>query len=188
MPHDWIVYACLVLGLSSALVGGVFKGFSEFIMKALAQTEPAAGIEAMQNINRTVMRTEFLFSFILLAPLSVSLAAYGLLGQTGPSRALFIAASAVYVGSVFLVTVLGNVPMNEKLAKLDHRSSEARAYWAVYLSRWTRLNHVRTIGSIVTAALYFVAMLVIEGGGASATEAASGGALLNAIAIIQPIQ
>lgn len=161
MPTDWIVYACLILGLSSALVGGALKAFSEFIMAGLVRTAPAGGIEAMQHINRTVMRTEFIVSFIVLAPASIAFAVYGVFALDGFARHLIVAAAIVYCSSVFLVTVAGNVPMNERLAGMQAQSREAQEYWAVYGRRWTRLNHVRTIGSIATAGLYFLAMLAI---------------------------
>ncbi len=157
MPDDGFVYLCLVLGLSSALVGGVFKAFSEFIMDALVRTEPAGGIEAMQHINRSVMRTEFIVSFIALAPVSIAFAVYAGVFWSGLSAILIIAAAGVYATSVFLVTVLGNVPMNERLAKLSATTPEALAYWRVYGRDWTRLNHVRTIGAIVTAGCYLLA-------------------------------
>ena len=47
MPTDWIVYACLFLGLSSALVGGVFQAFSDFVMRGLMLAQPAGGIDSM---------------------------------------------------------------------------------------------------------------------------------------------
>ncbi|MEL7029422.1 MAG: anthrone oxygenase family protein [Pseudomonadota bacterium] len=161
MPAEWTPYACLVLGLSSALVGGVLKGFSEFIMKGLLRTNPAGGIEAMQHINRTVMRTEFLVSFMALAPLSLAFAIYAGLNLAGLERTFVIAAALVYCASVFLVTVAGNVPMNERLAKLDFASQEAAEYWAHYGRKWTQLNHVRTLGAVATATLYFMAMLAL---------------------------
>lgn len=159
MSFDWIITSCFLLGLSSALVAGVFKAFSEIIMKALARTQPAGAIEAMQHINVTVMRTEFIVSFIALAPLSALFALYGWTALSGLERNLIIAAGLVYVLSVFLVTILGNVPMNNNLAKLSFDSPGARNYWGKYLKQWTWLNHIRTIGSIVTAGLYFLAML-----------------------------
>ena len=55
------------------------------------------------------------------------------------------------------MTVIGNVPMNNKLERLDHASGEANAYWLVYGRVWTRLNHVRTLGSVATSVIYLVA-------------------------------
>ncbi|MEM1087671.1 MAG: anthrone oxygenase family protein, partial [Pseudomonadota bacterium] len=72
-----------------------------------------------------------------------------------------VLAAIVYVPSVFLVTVAGNVPMNDKLDRLDYRSNEAKAYWAKYGIVWTRLNHVRSVGSILTAGLYVIAAVTL---------------------------
>lgn len=159
MPTDWIVYACLLLGLSSALVGGVFQAFSDFVMRGLLLAQPAGGIDSMQQINRTVLRSEFIVSLLALAPLSVGFAIFGWLQLDGLARNLIVAAGVVYSLTVFFVTIAGNVPMNRRLDSLSANSPEAAGYWRVYGLRWTRLNHLRTVGSITTAGLYLVAML-----------------------------
>ncbi len=51
-----------------------------------------------------------------------------------------------------------NVPLNNKLSKLDPDSTEAAKYWLTYLSEWMRWNHVRTIASVIAAALLIVAL------------------------------
>ncbi|MEO1569453.1 MAG: anthrone oxygenase family protein, partial [Pseudomonadota bacterium] len=71
------------------------------------------------------------------------------------------AAPLVYVPTVFLMTVFGNVPMNNRLERLDYRSTEAATYWQIYGRDWTRLNHVRTFGSILTAGCYLVAAITL---------------------------
>ena len=42
--------------LAYALVGGVFLAFSDFVMRPLALTGGAGGVEVMQSINREVLR------------------------------------------------------------------------------------------------------------------------------------
>jgi hypothetical protein len=61
----------------------------------------------------------------------------------------------------FLMTVFGNVPMNNKLESLDHSSAQARDYWLEYGRKWTRLNHARYIGSVLTAGLYIIAAVTL---------------------------
>ncbi len=161
MTYEWPLYASLFLGVWSALVGGVFKAFSEFIMSGLAQARPAGGIESMQQINRTVLKTEFVVALISIALFSVVFAVYGAFAFEGAVRVVLILAALVYVPSVFLVTVGGNVPMNEKLDRLDYASFEAEAYWERYAKVWTRLNHLRTLGSILTAGLYIIAAITL---------------------------
>ena len=155
--EDWAVYASLFLGLVSALVGGVFKGFSEFIMDALARTTPEGAIEAMQNINRSVMRTQFIAAFFALAPASIAFALYANGRLDGPGQSFIIVAAPVYLVFVFLLTALGNVPMNNRLARMPHASEDAAQYWSLYLRRWTWLNQIREIGCLVVAALYLLA-------------------------------
>ncbi|MEL6956662.1 MAG: hypothetical protein AAFO88_08470, partial [Pseudomonadota bacterium] len=72
MTYDWTLYLSLFLALWSAIVGGVFSAFSEFIMRGLLRAEPAGGIEAMQHINRTVLRTPFVAGILAIAPLSIA--------------------------------------------------------------------------------------------------------------------
>lgn len=157
MTFDWILYACFFLALWSAIVGGVFSAFSEFVMSGLLRAAPSGGIESMQHINRTVLKTQFVAGILLIPVLSTALAIYGWTAFDGAARLALILAPCVYVPSVFLMTLFGNVPMNNALDRLDHASAEAAAYWHHYGRVWTRLNHVRTLGSILTALIYIVA-------------------------------
>lgn len=157
MITDLIALLCLALAVWTALIGGVFKAFSEFIMAGLIRAEPAGGIEAMQQINRTVLRTEFVFALVAMGVIAPLMAVYGVLALDGVARWALVLGALVYVPSVCLMTVAGNVPMNNRLDRLDHTSPEAAEYWAVYGRNWTRLNHFRTLGCVLTAALYVVA-------------------------------
>ena len=161
MTYEWTLYFCLFLALWSAVIGGVFSAFSEFIMSALFRAAPTGGIEAMQQINRTVIKTQFVAGILSIALLSVLFALYGLTAFEGTARAALLVAPLVYLPTVFLMTLFGNVPMNKKLERLDHTSAEAEVYWVTYVRVWTRLNHVRSIGSIVTAGLYVFAALTL---------------------------
>ncbi|MEL7042258.1 MAG: anthrone oxygenase family protein [Pseudomonadota bacterium] len=169
MTYEWTLYLCLFLALWSAVIGGVFSAFSEFIMSGLLRAEPSAGIEAMQHINRTVLKTQFVAGILFIAPLSVFLAIYGLNTFNGAARFAALVAPIVYLPTVFLMTIFGNVPMNKKLDRLNHKDPEAARYWRAYGHDWTRLNHIRTIGSILTAGIYVVVSIaLISSGGPSA--------------------
>lgn len=162
MLLEWTVTACLFLGLSSAMVAGVFQSFSDFVMQGLVRATPAGGIEAMQQLNRTVFRSVFLATFLALVPASIAYATYAFLNMYGLAQRLIVVASLVYVITVFLVTMRGNVPLNERLDKMDHTSAEAADFWQTYGRVWTHWNTVRTIGSTVTAVCYLFAAVVID--------------------------
>lgn len=165
MTYEWTLYLCLFLALWSAVIGGVFSAFSEFIMSGLLRADPAAGIEAMQQINRTVIKTQFVAGILLITPLSIFVAAHGLNNFDGTARAAVLLAPVVYLPTVFLMTIFGNVPMNNKLERLDHRDPDAEKYWRKYGRVWTRLNHIRTMGSVLTATIYLTASSAILSSG-----------------------
>ena len=159
MSHHWAVYACLFIGLNAALVGGVFQSFSDFVMRGLMQGAAASGVETMQGINRTVFRSVFLTTFFLLVPATLAMAYVAFTQFDGAAQRLIILGAIAYILLVFVVTIVGNVPMNERLAKLPANSAEAARYWEIYGQNWTRWNHIRTFGSIVTAGSFLIAVL-----------------------------
>ena len=105
MTYEWTLYLCLFLALWSAVIGGVFSAFSEFIMAGLLRSEPSGGIEAMQQINKTVIKTQFVAGILLIAPASVLFALHSLTVFEGAALVALIAAPLVYVPSVFLMTI-----------------------------------------------------------------------------------
>lgn len=153
-------YLCLAFGFVSALVAGVFQSFSDFVMAGLARAKPEGGMESMQHINRTVFRSVFLFSFLALVPLTVVFAIFVTANADGFGRVLIVAATVTYALSVFAVTMFGNVPMNKKLDVMPAAEPDSAAYWMVYCRDWTRWNHVRTLGSALTAAGFLIAAVV----------------------------
>lgn len=155
--HSWILDACLCFGFAAALMAGVFLSFSDFVMAGLIRSKPASGIESMQQLNRTVFRSVFLTTFLLLVPLTVGFALYVASGAAGAGRTYVIAAAVTYFLFVFGVTVVGNVPMNNRLDEMQPDSNEAASYWKTYADVWTRWNHVRTLGATVTAVLFLCA-------------------------------
>lgn len=162
MSPDLIAYICLFLGLATALLAGVFQSFSDFVMRGMLRAAPAGGIESMQQLNRTVFRSVFLTTFFALVPISIAFAIYAWFAMDGPAMSLIIAAAVIYFPFVFIVTAAGNVPMNEKLDRMDPASAEAAAYWSVYGRVWTRWNTLRTFGSVATAVCYLLAAVQLS--------------------------
>jgi uncharacterized membrane protein len=90
-------------------------------------------------------------------PVSIALAVWAYSDFFGPAALLTIGGAAVYLNLVFLVTIAGNVPMNNRLDRAPLGSADGLSYWAKYLRRWTRLNTVRTLGAVLAAGCYLVA-------------------------------
>jgi len=140
--------------LGSALVGGAFFAFSSFVMKSLARLPSSEGIAAMQSINVAVINWSFLGTFMGTAFLSLGVLVLMLVNSTNPAAMFFISGAILYFVGTFLVTMIGNVPLNDQLAAVTATDFTAASVWEVYLDRWTMWNHVRT-ASAMTAALMF---------------------------------
>ncbi len=145
--------------LGSALVGGIFFGFSSFIMKALADVSFAVGIGAMQSINVVVINPSFLGAFFGTAMLSLVAGGLAVAGWGSPSAAFFLGGALFYLVGTILVTILGNVPLNDQLAAVSATEPAARDVWKHYLGRWTMWNHVRTASAMVAALLYTLGLM-----------------------------
>ena len=149
--------------LGSALVGGVFFAFSSFVMKALARLPSSAGIATMQSINVVVITPSFLGAFMGTAVLSLGVIGLALVSRNHPSAMFFLAGAAFYLVGTFLVTLLGNVPLNDRLAAMSATDPAANDLWEHYLDRWTMWNHVRTAAATVAALLYTQGLMLNAG-------------------------
>jgi uncharacterized membrane protein len=152
----WFVMTALA-ALGAAIVGGIFYAFSSFVMRALVRLEPLHGAQAMQAINVVVITPSFMLVFMGTAGLGVALlAALGLSGGHA-NAALLAAGCASYLLGCFGVTMLCNLPLNNRLAPLE--GAAAMEDWARYVAPWVRWNHVRTAAALLSAGL-FVAVLL----------------------------
>lgn len=140
--------------LGCALNAGVFFAFSSFVMPAFDRLPAEQATSAMQSINLVVVQSALmplLFGTALLA----SVAAIGSLRYGYPARALICAGALVYMAGCIGVTSLGNVPLNDALAKMA--SAEAGAYWPSFSSAWVMWNTVRTAACTGAAILFGIA-------------------------------
>ena len=146
----------LLSALGSGLVGGIFFAFSTFVMGALARLPAPQGIAAMQSINIVVINPLFMAAFMGTAVLCIIVAAGALFGWAGPHPTLVLAGAVLYVVGNIVVTMTGNVPLNNALAVVDPASAEGAATWARYLSTWTAWNHARTATGVLAAACFII--------------------------------
>lgn len=144
--------------LGCGLMAGLYFAFSVFIMTALGRIDQAAGIAAMNSINKVIVQSLFLPVFMGSTLTCLALAVLAPLRWSEPGAALWLAGGTLYVAGMFVVTAVFNVPLNNALAAAQPASSEAATLWAQYLSDWTWWNHVRTITSTLAFALFIAAI------------------------------
>jgi uncharacterized membrane protein len=143
--------------LGSGLIAGFFLAFSACVMAALGRIPPASGISAMQSVNVVVLNPVFLGTFFGTAALSFVLAAAALMNWTEPGAFYLLAGSLLYLAGSILVTMICNVPLNNRLAAVKPESAEGKAVWTHYLRVWTAWNHVRTAAPLAAMACFILA-------------------------------
>jgi len=145
--------------MGCALVGGIFLAFSSFIMKSLARLPSSEGIAAMQSINVVVLNRLFLGLFMGTAAISLLIIVLSTLQWGTAASLFFVTGGALYFVGTFLVTVIGNVPLNNRLAAVSAPDAGAVSFWEHYLERWTLFNTVRTVAAVAAASFFIVGLL-----------------------------
>jgi uncharacterized membrane protein len=143
--------------LGSGLIAGFFLAFSACVMAALGRISPASGISAMQSVNVVVLNPLFLGTFFGTAVLSLVLAVAALMNWSEPGAFYLLAGSLLYLIGSILVTMICNVPLNNRLAAVEPESAEGKVVWTHYLRVWTAWNHVRTAASLAAMACFILA-------------------------------
>jgi uncharacterized membrane protein len=151
-----------VAALACATVGGVFYGFSTFVMRGLNRAAPAEAITAMRGINAEAQaNAPFLLLFAGSALLAVGVGVAAVLRWGRPGSAYLLAGAVLGVAG-FLVTVAVNVPLNNHLDGLSPEAlsvADAAREWRDYLSPWTAWNHVRSASGVAAAACMLTGLL-----------------------------
>lgn len=147
--------------LSAAIMAGIYFTFSVFGVRAFASLGDEAGANAMRAVNRVIVQTAFLPLFFASSLASAAVVVLGVMGFAaggGDAAQLLVAGGLVYALGMTGVTMLGNVPLNNRLEASDPATAEGQALWRDYAVRWTRLNHVRTLACLAALVLFVLAL------------------------------
>jgi uncharacterized membrane protein len=154
---EYLAIAALV---GAGLNAGVFFSFSTFTMSGLKRLSPAMGAAAMQEINREAPRAPLMSLFFGTALLSAALLVSGLGNLDEVAARYQVAAGAIFIVGVIILTGMYHVPRNDKLDRLDPGSKQGQRYWEIYRHQWTRMNHVRTVAPTVAAVFLAISLVV----------------------------
>lgn len=144
--------------IAAALMAGIYFAFSTFVMVALGSIEAAAGHAAMNAINRVILRSIFMPLFLASTLAGLALLVASAFRWSEAGAAAMAAGGAVYVLGMTGVTMVCNVPLNNRLDRIDPATEAGREIWSDFLTRWTRWNHVRTVASLAALVLFVVAI------------------------------
>ena len=141
--------------VGNGLLAGVFFAFSCGVAPGLRRVDDRAYVTAFRAINRSIVNLLFLLVFLGAPIATAAAAALHLDGARQEVLACVVAALALSLLS-FAVTVLVNVPLNNRLAAAPTGDAQLRKARDDFEIRWNRWNQVRTATS--TAALVLLAI------------------------------
>jgi uncharacterized membrane protein len=127
--------------ISTGLYAGFMLIFQTGVMPALARLSDDAFVPAMRRINEQVPRPVFLVVF--LAVVVFPAAALAVPGEGASDTRMWLVAAGLGCAALnHLVTIAGNIPLNNALASSESSpDSEVRA---AFESKWNRYHRVRT--------------------------------------------
>ena len=146
--------------ISVGIMAGVYFTFSAFVMRSLDAIDAPAGMLAMQSINRIIVKSIFLPIFFGSSLTAAALVVLSQVDRSAEGALWALTGSGLYFLGMFIVTIVGNVPLNNRLEATDAAGPDGAAMWDIYLAKWTAWNHVRTIACTASLALLIMAISV----------------------------
>lgn len=149
--EQYLPRVIIVALVGAGVISGLLFAFSNFIMRALSELPNEYGMVAMQRVNDKIINPIFAVLFfgtplacaIIIAVTIRSMNVDGYL-------ALFLGALAYLVGPLG-ITMLRNVPLNNKLARTPRENAESE--WPAYQRRWQFWNHIRCYAGVLATFL-----------------------------------
>lgn len=141
-----------------SLVAGFLFAFAVVVMPGIRVLDDGDFIRAFQRMDGVIQRGDPLFGLVFAGSIVAVLAAALLGGSVlvGLERVLLLAAAGIYLAGVIVPTGLMNVPLNNRLQRLEVGAvpaDELRAARHAFEARWNRWNRIRTVLACLSAAL-----------------------------------
>jgi Predicted integral membrane protein len=140
--------------LTVALSAGIYFIFSNTIIKSLSDFPSELATKTMQKINQVIQNPFFLIIFFGPLLLGSTLSWHYLAVKEARGRLWILLSFLTYFLGVFLITVIFNVPMNNKL---DNNTDGS--YWPYYMIHWTRFNTLRFLCCLLTIIFLFLGLI-----------------------------
>ena len=155
-----LVLATLFTGMSA----GLCFTWTNAITPGLGRLNDIGYLQAFQQMNRTILNPMFLVVFF--GPFLINLLnLYLFKGNSSTFMWLLISATAIYFFGIVLVTIFGNVPLNEMLDKTDLSNTSVDQLKSLrdnFEVKWNRLHLIRTITSILSFLLLIFSLTQIS--------------------------
>ncbi len=154
----------IALVLLTGLSAGLCFTWSNAVTTGIGRLDDLGYLNAFQQMNRTILNP--MFFIVFFGPLLLNLVNIYLFKSTSSTIIwLLIFATVTYFLGVVLITIFGNVPLNEMLDKTDLSSAsveELRNLRETFEVKWNRLHLIRTLTSAISFLLLLINLILIS--------------------------
>ena len=158
---DLFLAVVIVATFLCSLVAGFLFAFAVVAMPGIRELRDGEFIRAFQAMDRVIQNNHPIFILVWVGSVFVLVLALilGFRQLAGVDRLLLAASAIAYLLGVQLPTVSINVPLNNRLQKLDVAGldeAERKAARNNFEPRWNRWNVIRALLSSLAAALLII--------------------------------
>lgn len=150
-----------VLILLTGLSAGLCFTWTNAITPGIGRLDDQVYLLSFQQMNRTIINP--LFFVVFFGPSILGfICLYWFKGSPATLMWLLASATATYFFGVVLVTIFGNVPLNEMLDKIDLKIASKNELGQLrenFELKWNRLHLIRTITSVISFLLLLLALI-----------------------------
>lgn len=155
--------ALTVLVFLTGLSAGLCFTWTNAITPGIGRLDDLRYLLSFQEMNRSIINPMFIITFFGPSILGI----IGLIAFRGASREIIgvlIVAIAIYFLGVVLVTIFGNVPLNNILDATELSSAnrvDLKTLRDLFELKWNRLHVIRTISAVVSFSLLIISLIQI---------------------------
>ena len=147
-----------------ALVAGFLFAFAVVVMPGIGRLGDDGFIRAFQVVDGVIQRNQPVFMLVWIGSVAAIVAAVALgVGELDAvGHVLLILAATLWIFGVQMPTLAINVPLNNRLQRLDVSalsSGEHATARSAFEARWNRWNLIRTVLACVATLLLLVLLL-----------------------------
>ncbi|PQB05868.1 DUF1772 domain-containing protein [Aureitalea marina] len=152
----------IVTLLTTGLTAGLCFTWGNAVTPGIGKLGTLAYLQSFQEMNRSILNPVFFIVF--LGPVVLNIANLIVFRSAAkPVLFLLIGAAIVYFIGLFLVTVLGNVPLNEILDKTDLLSASTEELVQLrerFEKPWNSFHNIRSWSSLTSFLLLAITLLM----------------------------
>ena len=153
-----LLAATLLIGLTA----GLCFTWGNAVTPGIGQLDDMGYLQAFQKMNRSIENPLFFMVFMGSALVGIA-AIFTSRGVSDLHFRLVLVAVIIYCLGVILVTIMGNVPLNQILDKTDLAAStleELQALREKFERPWNRFHSIRVVSGVVSFGLLIVAGII----------------------------